>query len=143
MDIPTCLGELSRSSCVPTVRDEEAAGSNPATPTKKHQLRAGVLPRTLALLWLSGGGPGEDLGIRLQDEPLLSGLQQVVQDGHGRPRAHRPAHVQRPLPHLGERTPLVTMSDEQAQGPAGPLARRDGWRAATFNRVVDRAGVRT
>ena len=28
------------------LRDEEAAGSNPATPTKNYQVRAGVLGRT-------------------------------------------------------------------------------------------------
>ena len=46
------------------VRDEEAAGSNPATPTRKHQIRAGAFGRAPALISPFGALwriPGEDL----------------------------------------------------------------------------------
>jgi len=53
-----------------SVREEEAAGSNPATPTRKRQLRAGVLSGVAGpelAFWRVWRNPGEDLGIRLQD----------------------------------------------------------------------------
>ena len=59
------------------VRDEEAAGSNPATPTRSHQVRVAVLEKTPTLSPLSGAlwrNPGEDLWHSLQD----------VGDGNGR-----------------------------------------------------------
>ena len=43
------VGDIAR-----WLRDEEAAGSNPATPTRKHQVRASVSERTPALILLSG-----------------------------------------------------------------------------------------
>ena len=66
------LPERAERIIVPTVRDEEAAGSNPATPTEKHQVRVSVLGRTPALIPFSGAlwrNPGEDLGYRLQGAP--------------------------------------------------------------------------
>ena len=49
-----------------SVRDEEAAGSNPATPTTNYQFRDGVLDRTPTLIPFSGApwrNSGEDLGL--------------------------------------------------------------------------------
>jgi hypothetical protein len=59
------------------VRDEEATGSNPATPTEKHQVRASVLGRTLALIPFSGlcGEILEKILNTVSRTPLLEGLQ--------------------------------------------------------------------
>jgi hypothetical protein len=88
-----------RSLAARFVRDEEAAGSNPATPTEKHQARTSVLGRTLVLIPFSGLS-GEILEKILDwilipppGLPLLAGLQQRVQGGHADPAAkvgHQP-----------------------------------------------------
>src|SRR5450631_3708711 len=59
----TCVFDAASRSAIfqGLIRDEEAAGSNPATPTRNHQVRAGAFGRAPALISPFGGLSGEFL----------------------------------------------------------------------------------
>ena len=74
----TCLdsGEQATRTSARLVRDEEAAGSNPANPTEKYQVRADVCTRAPVLTLSSGArwrNSGEDLeNLSVNRRPLTS-----------------------------------------------------------------------
>jgi hypothetical protein len=72
---------------VRSVRDEEAAGSNPATPTEKFQLDAMITK-------LGDHGIDHLLAIRWRDRTPVRGMRRGGSAGNATPAGHRPSRVE-------------------------------------------------
>ena len=79
-----------RSLAARFVRDEEAAGSNPATPTEKFQVDGMIAKR---------GGHAIDhlLAIRWRDRPSVRGMRRGGSAENATAAGHRPSRVERVL----------------------------------------------
>src|SRR6266496_4962041 len=71
----------------PLVRDEEAAGSNPATPTEKFQLDAMITK-------LGDHGIDHLLAIRWRDRTSVRGTRRGGSAGNATAAGHRPSQVE-------------------------------------------------
>ena len=78
----------SSSSMARWVRDEEAAGSNPATPTGKFQVDGMIAKR-------GGHAVDHSLAIRWRDRTSVRGMRRGGSAGNATAAGHRPSRVER------------------------------------------------